>query len=253
VVHAVVYATAHAECETGALLEQVLPTVSIIIPTINEEEGIALTLSELPLKDLNKYGCKSEIIIVDGGSTDKTKKKAEHLGAKVISESRKGYGRAYKTGFLASRGKFLFTLDGDHTYPSAIIPTLLNMMITQGLDFITTNRLKMLDDGSMDSIHKLGNWVLKTAVNILFSVKLNDSQSGMWVIKRDVVKHIFPISDGMPFSQEIKIRAFRCCKCREISIPYRKRIGNRKLRTLSHGIQNLLQLFLLRISLAIHE
>ncbi len=222
-------------------------TVSIVIPTINEEDGIGLTLSELPFETLKNMGVGYEVIVVDGGSIDKTREIAERFGAKIIHEPRKGYGRAYKTGFGASNGNILVTFDGDHTYPPFIVPSLIKTIVKENLDFITTNRFAKLERGAMNPIHKLGNWILNILVNLLFSVRLNDSQSGMWVFKKDVLKRIFPSSDDMGFSQEIKIRAFRSCKSTEIPILYRRRIGDAKIRTVIDGFRNLLNLFRLRI------
>jgi len=75
---------------------------------------------------------------------------------------------------------------------------------------------------------------------------LRDSQSGMWVIGRDLLDRILPGSDGMAFSEEIKIRAFKCCKCAEVPVKYRKRVGKSKISTALDGIGNLLHLLQLR-------
>jgi len=85
-------------------------------------------------------------------------------------------------------------------------------------------------------------------VRLLFSVRVVDSQSGMWVIRRSALKKILPKSDGMAFSQEIKIRAFKSCKCLEVPIQYRKRVGNPKIVTTLDGFRNLLHLVQLRLS-----
>jgi hypothetical protein len=68
----------------------------------------------------------------------------------------------------------------------------------------------------------------------------------MWVIRRDALDRILPESDGMAFSEEIKIRAFKCCKCAEIPVKYRKRVGKSKITTAMDGIKNLLHLLQLR-------
>jgi hypothetical protein len=68
----------------------------------------------------------------------------------------------------------------------------------------------------------------------------------MWVIRRNALDRILPESDGMAFSEEIKIRAFKCCKCAEIPVKYRKRAGKSKITTARDGIKNLLQLLQLR-------
>jgi len=80
----------------------------------------------------------------------------------------------------------------------------------------------------------------------IYCVRLRDSQSGMWVIGRDVLDRILPGSDGMAFSKEIKIRAFKRCKCGKIPVKYRKRVGQSKISTALDGIGNLLHLLQLR-------
>lgn len=223
--------------------------LSVIIPTINEEDGIASTLSELPLRILERIGFECEVIVVDGGSNDRTRERAEQLGAKVILEPRRGYGRAYKTGFDAAQGDILITSDGDSTYPVSLVPTLVQNMVNNGIEFITTNRLDTLEPGAMSFLRRFGNYLLSLWVRLLFSVKLTDSQSGMWVIRRNVLEKVIPSSDGMMFSEEIKIKAFRFCKSIEIPIPYKRRIGKSKMMAILHGIGNLLYLLRLRLSM----
>jgi len=222
--------------------------LSVIIPTINEEDGIVSTLSELPLKTLEAMDFDCEVIVVDGCSTDGTRERARELGARVILEPRRGYGRAYKTGFDAAEGDIIVTFDGDFTYPVSLVPRLVEDMVKNGVEFITTNRLDTLEPGAMSFLRKFGNHILSLWVRLLFSVRLRDSQSGMWVIKKDALNHILPDSDEMAFSEEIKIRAFKSCKCAEIPIKYRRRVGDSKIRTVSDGLRNLFYLSRLKFN-----
>jgi glycosyltransferase involved in cell wall biosynthesis len=224
------------------------PVVSVVIPTLNEEDGIVSALSELPMARLKETGFASEIVVVDGNSNDETVERAEKFGARVVLESRLGYGLAYKTGFGVSRGEFLVAFDGDYSYPASVVPRLVEIVIKRDLDFVTTNRLAGLEPEAMDSVHRLGNWLLTTAVRLLFSVRISDSQSGMWVIRKSALQKILPKSDGMAFSQEIKIRAFKSCRCLEVPIRYRKRVGNPKIHLVLDGFKNLLHLVRLRFS-----
>ena len=220
--------------------------VSIVIPVLNEEEGLQKVLDEVPEKELEKMGYKCEIIVVDGGSTDHTREIAKRNGAKVIVEPRKGYGRAYKTGFLYANGDIIVTLDGDYSYPAFLIPKLVKMLETYRLDFISTNRLKKLTCKSFPTLHIIGNKILTYLTNLLFRVNINDSQSGMWVFRKSILEKMDLQADGMAFSEEIKVMAFKLFKAAEVSVPYRRRIGKQKLNTLIDGFKNALHLFNLR-------
>jgi len=220
--------------------------VSIIIPVLNEEDGLQKVLDEIPKKELEEMGYKCEIIVVDGGSTDRTREIAKRSGAKVIVEPRKGYGRAYKTGFSHANGDIIVTLDGDYSYPAFLIPKLVKMLETYRLDFISTNRLKKFTHKSLSTLHLIGNKILTYMTRLMFRVSLNDSQSGMWVFRKSVLDKIDLHADGMAFSEEIKVTAFRLFKAAEVPVPYRKRIGKQKLNALMDGLKNALHLFTLR-------
>jgi len=88
--------------------------ITVVIPCLNEEEGVQRVLGALP-------SFVDEIIVVDNGSTDGTAAVARKLGAIVISELSRGYGRAYKTGFSRATGDIIVTLDGDHSYPAPVV------------------------------------------------------------------------------------------------------------------------------------
>jgi len=98
-----------------------------------------------------------------------------------------------------------------------------------------------------------GNFVLAWTLKILFLVNLRDSQSGMWIFKKEALKQIQEIenfNDGMPFSEEIKIEMFRTKKIRSKEIPsmLRAREGQVKIQSFSDGIKNLKFLFKKRVN-----
>jgi len=214
----------------------------VVIPTLNEGESIGPTIDQIPL---DHPDFTIDVMIVDGNSTDDTVAIAESKGAQVIHEPRKGYGRAYKTGFAKATGELIATLDGDTTYPAEKIPELAQYVLDEGLDFITCNRLSRMEKGAMSWSHKLGNWGLTWWTNRLHGIRIKDSQSGMWVFRRSALEHLKLTDDGMPLSEEIKIEAFRReqVKAREVDIDYRPRIGEIKLNAWGDGKKNLLFLF----------
>lgn len=219
-----------------------MPKISVVIPTLNEELSIGKVLDSLDknLKDLDR-----EVLIVDGLSTDRTVDISRKKGARVVMEKRRGYGRAYKTGFAEAKGDIIVTMDGDMTYPDEVVPELIERLENEKLDFITCDRLSRLDKKVMSRKHRLGNWVLTTTGNTLFRIKLRDNQSGMWIFRRKILKKLNLTSDGMGFSEEIKIEAFKHKDVRaiEVAVPYRIRIGEIKLDSWGDGWKNLKFLF----------
>ncbi len=82
--------------------------ITVVIPCLNEEEGIANVLREVP-------PFVDEVIVVDNGSTDRTAAVSREMGARVVTELNRGYGRAYKRGFAQATGESIITQDGDHS------------------------------------------------------------------------------------------------------------------------------------------
>ena len=212
--------------------------VSVVIPTLNEENGIRHTISSIQESEIRELGYELEILVIDGNSTDSTREIAAQMGAKVFIERRKGYGLAYKTGLKAAGGDIIVTMDADGTYPAYIMPTCVLTLIQKGLDFITVNRLAKMEKGAMSLLHLIGNKILTTTMNLIYSVNIRDSQSGMWIMKKSFIENINLHSDQMPFSEEIKIVAFKFFRALEVDGAYSKRIGEAKLETIKHGLIN---------------
>jgi glycosyltransferase involved in cell wall biosynthesis len=217
-------------------------TVSVVIPCYNEEEGIQVTLADMP-------DAVDEVIVVDNNCTDRTAEVAAAMGAKVVCESKPGYGAAYKAGFRAAGGDIIVTMDGDATYPRAFIPVLLDVLIEENLDFISCDRTGHKADEANSFLRVLGNFVLNLTMFGLFFVWLKDSQSGMWVFRRSILPQLELTSDEMAFSEELKIEAFskRNLRARELPIYYKARIGESKLNLWRDGFANLLFLFRKRL------
>jgi glycosyltransferase involved in cell wall biosynthesis len=208
---------------------------------MNEEKSIGIVIDEVKKAIGNSR--PSEVVVVDTDSEDRTREIAAEKGARVIAEPRRGYGRAYKTGFEQASGEFIATLDADMTYPAGDIPQLLDMLESKGLDFIATNRFARMDKGAMSAKHRFGNWVLSATTRILFRVKLKDSQSGMWVFRKSILGKLSVESDGMSYSEELKIEAFKKTKAVEVPISYGVRMGEAKISSWGDGLGNLKYLF----------
>ena len=99
----------------------------------------------------------------------------------------------------------------------------------------------------MDPVSKLGNFILTQTTRVLFSYRLEDSQSGMWLFYRAHLDQLRLESRGMALSEEIKIEALRRgLRFREVHIPYRVRLGKKKIKKFQDGVKNLWFLVRLR-------
>ncbi len=215
--------------------------VSVVIPTMNEEASIGRVLDEVRAA---LAGRDFEILTVDTNSHDRTNEIAAAKGARVIHEPRRGYGRAYKTGFSEARGRYILTLDADLTYPADRFPDLLRPLEAGEADFVAGDRLSRLRGDAMTGMHRVGNTLLNLAFRLLFRYPIRDSQSGMWAFRRDILPHLRLVHDGMAFSEELKAevirRGFRYV---EVPIDYRPRVGEKKIRSVRDAFDNMVWLF----------
>lgn len=212
--------------------------ITVVVPCLNEEEGIRQVLKALPT-------FVDEVIVVDNNSTDRTAQVAVAEGAVVIPALDRGYGRAYRKGFAHATGDIIVTLDGDHSYPVDALSYLLEAFLHSKVAFLSASRLPLLDEDAMGWKNMVGNRILSFVMSILYLRWVNDSQSGMWVFRRSALEKMNLTSDGMTFSEEIKIEAIRNPEIgfREIFINYSQRLGETKLKIWQDGFENLWFLF----------
>jgi len=227
-----------------------MKTISIVIPARNEKDAIEQTIRAIPKAELERMGYEVQILVVDNNSNDGTGELAKKAGADVVLEPRRGYGKAYKTGFANATGEIIATADADLTYPVEEIPGFVKLLEDETLDFITTNRFAKMHKNAMSRRNKFGNSVVSFTTRLLFRINLVDSQSGMWVFRRSILDNLVLRSNGMPLSEELKLEAcyFAKCRWREMPIEYRARIGKMQLRYWRDGLQNLFYLIRKRIA-----
>jgi glycosyltransferase involved in cell wall biosynthesis len=217
--------------------------ITIVIPCLNEEIAIGHVLDGLP-------AFVDEVIVVDNNCTDRTADVARSRGAIVVTELNRGYGRAYKKGFACATGDIVITLDGDHSYPMDSLSYLIEAFLHSRVGFLSGSRFPTVNSEAMSLKHRIGNRILSIFMSLLFFRWVSDSQSGLWIFRRDVLPKMTLISDGMAFSEEIKIEAIRHRDIgfREMFINYSQRIGEKKLEPWKDGFRNITFLIKKRFS-----
>lgn len=214
------------------------------MPALNEAAGIVDAITSVPFSDFAARGLEVEVLVVDNGSTDGTGELAQNAGARVVVEAERGYGFAYLRGFREAKGDIICTMDADCTYPASELPRMVDRLLNEGLEFISTDRFHYMYNGVMPSINKVGNAILNLFSRALFGLPFRDSQSGMWVFRSELLHRMCLKSCGMALSQEIKIEAAWRLKarCLEMPIHYGYRRGQTKLRVWRDGFGNLSRL-----------
>jgi hypothetical protein len=180
------------------------PTISVVIPTLNEADNLPFTLSTLA-------GIDCEVIVVDGRSEDDTVRVAcaLHNDVVVVREPRKGKGAALQAGFAAATGDIIVMLDADGSADGREIPSFVRALV-DGADFAKGTRFAT-DGGSADItlFRHAGNWGLNRAVNGLFGSAYTDLCYGYNAFWRDCLPYLSVDCDGFEVETLMNIRAIR--------------------------------------------
>jgi glycosyltransferase involved in cell wall biosynthesis len=198
-------------------------SVSIILPTLNEERGIVETL-----KQINKLDLDKEVLVVDGLSTDNTIKNAKAYGAKIVIEKRKGKGIAMATGVKAAKSDIICFLDGDGTYPPRFIPKMLELV--KHCDVVVASRL-LRKEGAYDCINTFIHYQFFPLILKSFLKKFKTSEpiTGMRLMKKETWNKLNLNSHDFLIETEMEVKmAKNKMKVIEIPIPCIKRIGRSK-------------------------
>jgi glycosyltransferase involved in cell wall biosynthesis len=215
-------------------------TLSIVIPALNEENGIADIIERVLSikKALAQAGVPElELIVVDDGSTDRTPEIVTGYPEVVLIKHlvNQGYGAAIKTGFRHARGNLLAFLDADGTYPPEYYPQLCRPILEDGADLVIGSRMAG-SDSEMPLVRRIGNTIFATLVSIISNHRVTDSASGQRVIRADILAHLYPLPDGLNFTPVMSTRAMHeQIKVVEVAIPYSERVGRSKLSVVRDG------------------
>lgn len=219
--------------------QQSRPSVSVVIPCLNEAENIEICVTRA-LAVLEEHQIPGEVVVADNASEDGSPELAAKAGARVIHEPRRGYGSAYLAGLGAATGDYVVMLDADLTYDFEDIPAFVEKL-DEGAQMVIGDRMDNIHPGAMPWLHRyVGNPILTGILNTFFRTGVKDAHCGMRALRRDVLPTLDLRTTGMEFASEMVIRASkRDLDIRQISIEYHPRGGESKLSSFRDGWRHL--------------
>jgi len=199
--------------------------VSVIIPTHNEAQAIGRVLADLP------SGLVTEVIVVDSNSTDGTPDVAGEMGARVVLEPRRGYGRACLTGLEnAENPDVVVFLDGDYSDRPSELPVLLAPIAEGHADITLGSRLSTKNNPAALPWHQsFGNLLAAGLIRVLYGVRITDLgpfRAG----RADVLRALALQEDTYGWAVEMILKgALAGYRIVEVPVSYYPRIGKSKI------------------------
>ena len=209
--------------------------VSVVIPTLNEAGNILEAVTTIQ----NELSYPSEIIIVDGNSSDGTIQIVKETNfCKLIIEPRRGYGLALRQGMRKAKGDIIVMVDGDGTYEVRHINQLLEQLIKNDAELCLATR--MYDPNkAMGLTNFIGNKVITWCFDFFYKQFLSDSQSGFRAISHSALEKVELKETDMAYATEMLVEfAKKGFKMVEVHSTYKTRkYGKTKLRKVKSGIE----------------
>jgi glycosyltransferase involved in cell wall biosynthesis len=216
----------------------------IAIPALNEEQSIRSTIqgcldARRSILE-NSPVTAMEITVVSDGSTDRTVKRAQEFGSAInLIEftNNQGYGAAIMEAWSRSEADLLGFLDADGTCDPRFFATLCKTLLEKNADVALGSRLH--HDSEMPRVRRIGNILFAWLLSAFASERVRDTASGMRVVRRSALRHLYPLPRGMHFTPAMSARAMLSDAVNIIGIemPYKEREGRSKLRVLRDGFR----------------
>lgn len=210
-----------------------IPTIGVIIPTLNEEQTIGETLDKVKAVKLPAF---VSALVIDGGSTDRTLEICRGKNVDVIVQRGKGKGSAMREAVNKIDTDMLVFIDGDGTYPVERMSSLVMPLLEDRADMVVGSRNKR-QKGSVGGFNAVGNKIFNRAINFAMGSSVTDSLSGYRALRRETFNELVLFSDRFEIEVEITVEAIaKGLRIMEVPITYGTRAGSEtKLNPLSDG------------------
>ena len=204
-------------------IDNLVPSsLSILLPALNEEDGVEAVMKRITAT-LHRKGLSYSVYLLDGQSTDQTRAVATKLGAEVFV-------RVGEPLEVAQEEDFAVLLDSDGTYPPEAIPELVAALKEESPVVLGSRLRGSIDEGAMSGLNYAGNVLLSRFASVLFATPISDVCSGMWAFVSDRLKSLSLTATGFDLEADLFAEcALRGIPILEIPIRYDRRIGEPKL------------------------
>lgn len=226
--------TTNDSTEDSAFLSLNNVTISVLIPSYNEEIGIRDVIA-----GFRQALPSAEIFVYDNNSIDRTVEAAHQLGAIIRCEPRQGKGYVVRRMFADIDSDIYILVDGDNTYDPGIAPTLVEILLHNGLDMVNCARVPTTANAYRPG-HQFGNYLLSSIVRKIFGDNFQDMLSGYRVFSRRFVKTFPVMTTGFEIETELTIHALQLeMPSMEIPCNFQNRLNGSesKLKTFSDGFR----------------
>ena len=201
--------------------------VSVIIPVLNEERGLARVLDDLPREGIG------EVLVVDNGSTDRTAEIARERGAIVVNEPRRGYGRACLAGIERARERppdIVVFLDGDYSDHPEELPALVEPIARAEADLVIGSRVRgERAAGALLPQALVGNWIATRLIRLLYGFRFTDL-GPFRAISWRALEALGMKDEDFGWTAEMQVKALRRgFRVVEVPVRYRPRVGTSKI------------------------
>ncbi|AEA46155.1 S-layer glycoprotein N-glycosyltransferase AglJ [Archaeoglobus veneficus] len=206
--------------------------VCILIPTLNEEGNIGYVIEGFLRQGF------TNVFVIDGRSTDRTREIAERMGAKVVIQTGKGKGQAIREAFEMIDSDVVVIVDGDGSYMPEEVNRLLEPIRRGIADHVVGNRFANFEKGAFTRLNLFGNKVLNFFFRLVYGVELHDILSGYRALTKEVYKNVELRKPGFEVETELTVETIaKGFRILEVPITYRKRGGKTKLHPLKDGFK----------------